>query len=305
MPMQGLQKLLGDRLLHEEPLARYTAARLGGPAEWLYIARDSLDELVEVVGTAWYEGLPVRVLGGGANTLVSDYGVRGLVIINHLSEIRFGDWHDGRNVSALSGTGLSIMARKCKAQGLSGLEWGVSVPGSVGGAIVNNAGAHGGDISQSVCDIAVLDAELGPQLMTNAEMGYAYRHSVLKSRTDRRFLVLMATFALVPDSVEAIQARMDSYIAHRKGTQPSGASLGSIFKNPEGDYAGRLIESCGLKGFRIGGAHVSERHGNFFINDGSAKAADYFHLIMHIRDEVQRLTGVLLEMEVELLGERF
>lgn len=305
MPMQGLQKLLGDRLLHEEPLARYTAARLGGPAEWLYIARDSLDELVEVVTHAWETGLPVRVLGGGANTLVSDYGVRGLIIINHLSEVTFGDWHDGRNVSALSGTGLSILARKCKTQGLAGLEWGVSVPGSVGGAIVNNAGAHGGDISQTVCDIAVLDAERGPQLLTNTEMGYAYRHSALKSRADRRFLVLMATFALTPDTPEAIQARMDSYITHRKSTQPSGASLGSIFKNPEGDYAGRLIESCGLKGYRIGGAHVSERHGNFFINDGKAQAADYYHLIMHIRDEVHRLTGVLLEMEVELIGERF
>src|SRR5262245_57627234 len=138
--MSNLRTLLGERLLTNEPLAKYTAARLGGPAEWLYVAKDSTDELAQVVSTACADGLEVRILGGGANVLVSDAGVRGLVIINHSTEITFGKWHDGRNVAAGSGTSLSTLARKCQSLGLSGLEWAVSVPGTVGGAVINNAG---------------------------------------------------------------------------------------------------------------------------------------------------------------------
>jgi UDP-N-acetylmuramate dehydrogenase len=303
--MQALKARLGDRLLKDEPLARYTAARLGGPADWLYVARQSTDELVEVVRAGWEAGLPVRVLGGGANVLVSDAGVRGLVVINHVSEITFGDWHEGRNVAVSAGTGLVVLAHKCQARGLSGMEWAVSVPGTVGGAVVNNAGAHGGDMAQAVCDVVVLDADRGPKLYTRADLEYSYRSSRLKQRSDRRFLVLMALLALRPDDPAAIQARMDSFAAYRRQTQPPGASLGSIFKNPPGDYAGRLIESAGLKGYRIGGAQVSPVHANFFINTGQTTAADYYHLIRHVQQEVARQTGVQLELEVELLGEGF
>ncbi|MBZ0299997.1 MAG: FAD-binding protein, partial [Anaerolineae bacterium] len=157
--MDRLKARLGDRLLAGESLARYTAARLGGPADWLYIARDSTDELVEVVRTAWESGLPVRVLGGGANVLVADSGVRGLVILNRISEVAFGEWHDGRNVAVSAGTGLTVLAHKCRTRGLSGMEWAVSVPGTLGGAVINNAGAHGGDMAHIVRDVVVLDAD--------------------------------------------------------------------------------------------------------------------------------------------------
>jgi UDP-N-acetylmuramate dehydrogenase len=173
--MNRLQALLGDRLLTNEPLARYTAARIGGAAEWLYVARSSPEELAEVASTAWTEGIDVRVLGGGANVLVSDSGVRGLVIINHVSEISFGDWHDGRNVAVTSGVGLTVLAHKLQARGLSGFEWAVSVPGTIGGAVVNNAGAHGSDMSNSVCDVVVLDAERGAQMLSQPELQYGYR----------------------------------------------------------------------------------------------------------------------------------
>jgi UDP-N-acetylmuramate dehydrogenase len=303
--MEKLRARLADRLLPDEPLARYTAARMGGPADWLYLAKHSTDELVEVVRAAWEQGLPVRVLGGGANVLVSDAGVRGLVIVNRVSEVAFGEWHEGRNVAVTGGTGLAVLAHKCQARGLSGMEWAVSVPGTVGGAVVNNAGAHGGDMAAVVRDVVVLDAVQGPKLYTQADMDYGYRHSRLKARTDRRFLVLLTLLALKPDDPAAIEARMNEHIAYRKRTQPPGASLGSIFKNPPGDYAGRLIEMCGLKGHRIGGAQVSPVHANFFINTGKATASDYYALICHVQRVVEDQTGVHLETEVELVGEAF
>lgn len=303
--MTDLHQLLGDRLLRDEPLARYTAARLGGPAEWLYVARGPLDELARVAEAAWAAGLPLRVLGGGSNVLVSERGVRGLVVINHAESVEFGEWHGGRRVAAASGTGLVALARRCQRRGLAGLEWAVNVPGTVGGAVVNNAGAHGGDIAASLRDAVVLEPG-GPRLLMPAELAYAYRHSSLKARADRRFVVLLAQFALAADDPAAIQARMDAYSARRKQTQPPGASLGSIFKNPPGDYAGRLIEAAGLKGFQIGGAQVARLHANFFINSGgAATASDYYALVEHVRAVVAQKTGVVLEPEIELVGDWF
>ncbi len=296
--MIALQQKLGDRLLHNEPLAKYTAARLGGPADWLYIARESLDELAEVVQTAWQQELPVRVLGGGANVLISEQGVRGLVVINKVSAVEF----DGLHVTVASGTALSTLAQRCQKRGLSGLEWAVSVPGTVGGAVVNNAGAHGGDMA-SVLVSALVATPTGQARYTNAVLDYDYRHSALKVRPDRRFLVLSAELALQQDEPSAIADRMAQYVAHRKRTQPPGASLGSIFKNPPNDYAGRLIEAAGLKGYRIGDAQVSPVHANFFINLGDATASDYYVLIQHVRKVVEEQFGVKLEMEVECVGE--
>jgi UDP-N-acetylmuramate dehydrogenase len=149
----------------------------------------------------------------------------------------------------------------------------------------------------------VLDAEKGPQLMTRADLQYEYRSSSLKARKDRRFVVLLATLALKPDDQEAIETRMDEFVAYRKSTQPPGASLGSIFKNPIGDYAGRLIEACGLKGYTIGGAQVSTVHANFFINTGGATASDYYALVQHVHEIVLARTGVDLETEIEMIGE--
>jgi UDP-N-acetylmuramate dehydrogenase len=292
-----------ERLLRDEPLGRYTAARLGGAADGVYIARESAVELALVMQAAWSQGVPVRVLGGGANVLISDAGFRGLVVINDVTDIHFGDWHERRNVAAAAGVGLTVLARKCQSRGLSGLEWATSVPGTVGGAVVNNAGAHGSDIAANLIEAVVLDEQRGAVILSRDELAYGYRTSALKSRSDRRFVVLLAQFALTADDPAAILARMESFIAHRKRTQPPGASLGSIFKNPPGDYAGRLIEQAGLKGYRIGGAEISTVHANFFINTGGATARDYLALIRHAQARVQALYGVELELEVELVGD--
>lgn len=287
-----------DKLLRDEPLAKYTAARLGGAADYVYIARESTRELSDVVQAAWAQNIPVRVLGGGANVLVSDAGFRGLVVINKVAEAAF----NGTHVVVTSGYALTILARKCASRGLSGFEWAASVPGTVGGAVVNNAGAHGGDMASNVRTVTICAADTGVQVLSRDDLAFAYRASALKARADRRFLVLMAALDLVKGDPAAINAKIDEFIAYRKRTQPPGASLGSIFKNPPGDYAGRLIESLGLKGVRVGGAQVSPVHANFFINTGNASASDYYALIQQVREAVQAATGVELETEIEIIG---
>jgi UDP-N-acetylmuramate dehydrogenase len=291
-------------LKRSAPLAKYTAARLGGSADWLYVTgRDEpIEQLVEVVQAAWDAGLPVRVIGGGANILVSDRGVRGLVVVNRITQIQYGAWHGGRTVSATAGTRLLRLARGCAKHGIAGMEWAIGVPGTVGGAIVNNAGAHGADMADSVADVVVYTAIGGAQLYTAADLDYDYRYSALKARSDRRFVVLLATFALPPDDRDAIQARMADYNAYRKRTQPPGASLGSIFKNPPDDYAGRLIQVSGLKGYQQGGVQVSDVHANFIVNH-TATASAYYALIEHVRATVYRQQGVELELEIELVGD--
>jgi UDP-N-acetylmuramate dehydrogenase len=299
--MSRLEQFEG--MQRDVPLSKYTAARLGGKADWLYIAKDSVESLAQVVRAAWDEGMPMRVLGGGANVLVSDKGFRGLIVLNHVAKVDFGDWHDGRNVSAASGTGLLRFAQTLANRGIAGMEWAIGVPGTVGGAVVNNAGAHGSDMAATVAEVVVLDYKKGPQLYSNSDMSYAYRYSSLKAREDRRFVVLQVNFILPYDDSEAIKARMEEFNAYRKRTQPAGASLGSIFKNPENDFAGRLVEACGLKGYKIGGVEVSQKHGNFIVNHGDATASDYYALIQHVQATVQKQQNVDLELEIELVGE--
>lgn len=303
--MSQLADLNLKDLQQNAPLAKYTAARLGGTADWFYVAKESVIELADVVKAAWADNLPVRILGGGANVLVSDKGVRGLVIVNRVSQIDFGDWHDGRNVSATAGTGLLRLARECANRGIAGMEWAVGVPGTVGGAVVNNAGAHNSDMAASVADVVVLESTNFPKIYTNADMQYDYRHSMFKARKDRQFVILQVNFILPYDKPELIHQRMEQFNAYRKRTQPPGASLGSIFKNPEGDYAGRLIEASGLKGYRIGGVEVSQKHANFFVvQDGDeTTASDYYRLIRHVQETVMAKQGVELELEIELVGE--
>ena len=287
-------------LQRQQSLARYTAARLGGPAEYLYIAKDpAYTDIKRLLSAAWALDLPVTVIGGGANILVADAGIRGLVIVNRAARIE----HCGARLQAAAGTSLTHLARAGQEQALSGLEWAIAVPGTVGGAVVNNAGAHGGDIASNLLRARILTPSKTRWLAVD-ELDYAYRHSCLKSRADRRFFVLEAEFALQRSDRQAVGAKMAHNNAYRKRTQPPGASLGSIFKNPPGDHAGRLIEAAGLKGERIGGVQVSPQHANFFVNLGAAATArDYWQLIMLVQERVKRATGVILELEVQLLGD--
>lgn len=300
-PFAPLEARFGEALRRDEPLARYTVARLGGPADALVTVR-SADELADAVVLAVEAGVPWRVLGGGANVLIADRGVRGLVIVNHARAVRLDG--DGQ-VWAESGASFSTLARKSANRGLSGLEWAANVPGTVGGAVVNNAGAHGGDVAHLLMYADLLDSAQHRAVVrwTADEMQYDYRASVLKGRHGR-YVVLAAAFRLEPGhDPAALNARIEDLVAHRKRTQPPGASLGSMFKNPPGDYAGRLIEAAGLKGTTIGGVQISPVHANFFINLGGGTAADYRALIDLARERVAATSGVTLELEIELVGD--
>jgi UDP-N-acetylmuramate dehydrogenase len=305
--MSDLRAAFGARLKTGEPLARYTSARVGGPADYLAVA-DSMDELAELVRSAWRLGFQPFILGGGSNVLVSDSGVRGLVILNHARRVEFHDaarQGDQPAVWAESGANLGAVARQCVARGLGGLEWAATVPGTVGGAVFGNAGAHGGDVAGSLVVAEILQQDGTVRRWSAAELGFEYRGSRLKrlKAQGRPQAVLAAELALTPGQPVEMQARAEAFSADRKRTQPPGASLGSMFKNPPGDYAGRLIEAAGLKGTRVGQAQISPLHANFFVNLGQARAADVLALIHRAHAAVLQAFGVNLELEVELVGE--
>ena len=287
-------------LQRDQSLARYTTARLGGPADYLYIAKNpAYSEIKRLLSEAWAHDMPVTVIGGGANILVADAGIRGLVIVNRAARIQ----HCGTRVQTAAGTSLIRLARSCHEHAVGGMEWAIAVPGTVGGAVVNNAGAHGGDIASSLLRARIFEPGK-THWVAASELEYAYRGSLLKSRADRRFFVLEAEFALQRADRDAVGAKMAQFNAYRRRTQPPGASLGSIFKNPPGDFAGRLIEAAGLKGERIGGVQISPRHANFFVNLGeTATARDYWRLVQLVQERVKKATGVTLELEVQLLGD--
>jgi len=300
---ERLRVAFGERLKENESLARYTSARIGGPAEFLLFA-DSADELAEQVRTAWQLGMKVFILGGGANVLVSDSGFRGLVIVNRARGVAFNEEGETVSVRAEAGVNLGVLARQCVVRGLAGLEWAATVPGTIGGAVYGNAGAHGGDIASNLRMAEILQHDGTVREWSNEEMEFGYRTSALKrQRNGRNYVVLAAEMALTRGDAQALQAKVDEGVAHRKRTQPPGASLGSMFKNPPGDYAGRLIEAAGLKGKRIGSAEISPLHANFFVNLGECRASEVFALIHLAHDAVKAKFGVDLELEVELVGE--
>jgi UDP-N-acetylmuramate dehydrogenase len=285
--------------------------RVGGPAD-LFITAESTDELARAVRLARQHDVPCRVLGSGCNVLIADQGVHGLVIANRAASISF----EGRVVHAESGAKLAILAQRAAEAGLSGLAWAAGLPGTVGGAVVGNAGAFEGDIAGVLRSATVLEPDGEVRERPNAWFQFRYRGSRLKDAPggaaehsdgneepeDRGHVVLEAVFDLEPSDVETLGARVEEILASRRTRHPSGATMGSTFKNPPGEHAGRLIERAGLKGERIGGAQISEQHANFFINLGDATAREVRALIEHARAEVQRQFGVVLELEVEPLG---
>ena len=303
--IQELQAAFEDRLKLDEPLARYSSARVGGPAQ-LFLIVNSAAELETAVSIAYEKRIPYTLLGGGSNILVSDYGVSGLVIMNKARTMTFR--HIGANVlcTVESGMNLSSLARQCIGKGLGGLEWAIGVPGTVGGAVVGNSGAHGADMNSNLRAAVVWEPGRGQRIYGNNEMNYNYRDSVLKQEQGRdlsRRVVLSAELELTPEPVDVLIARADGFTAHRKQTQPGGATVGSMFKNPENYYAGYLIDAAGLKGFSVGGAQISEKHANFFVNDGTATAEDIRALIAEAWNSVREQFGVELELEVELVGD--
>jgi len=303
MTAYSILDLLSDRFGEEVKtnavLAPYTAARIGGRADILVGARTG-DELAEIVNLLWQEDIEPVVLGGGSNVLVSDRGIRGVTVINRAKEVVF---HEGESPSvwAESGVVFSNLANRCALKGLAGLEWAATVPGTIGGAVYGNAGAFGGDMAGNLRWAEVL-TRAGRERWPVEYLGYGYRTSILKRR-ERAGIVLAAEMQVRSSMREEVSARMAAFGEQRKATQPPGASMGSMFKNPPGDKAGRLIEEAGLKGRRVGNVEVSSTHANFFINRGRANASDVKALIEITQQTVKSRLGVELELEIELIGE--
>jgi UDP-N-acetylmuramate dehydrogenase len=298
-PIDILYAKLGDKVKENVSLAPYTSARIGGPADIL-ITAESADELARIIKLLNKQEIDYLMLGGGSNVLISDKGVRGVVVLNRAKAVRF---HNGEepSVTVESGVIFSNLANRCAAKGFSGLEWAATVPGTVGGAVYGNAGAFGGDMAGNLI-WAELFTENGREKYTAEQLGYGYRTSILK-RGELDGVVLAAELRLKNSTKEEVTTNIEQFSAHRKATQPPGASMGSMFKNPNGDYAGKLIEAAGLKGTRIGNAEVSPLHGNFFINHGTTSAEDIRALIQLVIKTVKEKQGVELELEIELVGE--
>src|SRR5690349_967055 len=298
-PIDVLYAKLGDKVKENVSLAPYTSARIGGPADVL-ITVESVDELARTIKLLQKQEIDYILLGGGSNVLVSDRGVRGVVVLNRAKGVRFHGG-DQPSVTAESGVIFSNLANRCAGKGLSGLEWAATVPGTIGGAVYGNAGAFGGDIAGNLVWAELL-TENGRERFTAEQMGYGYRTSLLK-RGELDGIVLCAELRLENSTREAVSTTVEQFGAHRKATRPPGASMGSMFKNPDGDYAGKLIEAAGLKGTRVGNAEISPVHGNFFINHGATRAEEIRALIELVIKTVKEKQGVDLELEVELVGE--
>ncbi len=298
--LRVLVAALGARARLAEPLARHTSFRIGGPAD-LLVHVGTAAELALVVRTATAHGLPLTVLGGGSNVLVGDGGIPG-VVVKLTGIFRRVAWEaDGDAVVARAGAAVQLgrLARAALARGLAGLEYAEGIPGTVGGALVMNAGAYGGEIAAAVSAVEGVDAQGVARTLAGDALAFAYRHAALP----RGFVVTAVCLRLRREAPAVIAARMAAARARRLESQPQGRpNSGSMFKNPPGDYAGRLVEAAGMKGERVGRAHISEKHANFIVNEGGALAADVKALMDAAQRVVWERSGVWLEPEVRLIG---
>lgn len=295
-----LEKKFGNRLQQQVALKNFATARVGGAAAWFVSVRNAT-ELADAVQICWDNNFKFFLLGSGSNVLFSDEGFDGLVILNHAKKIEMKISGEHPTLWVESGASLGLVARKAALSGLSGLEWAATVPGTVGGAVYGNAGAHGSDMHSNLLLAEILQQEKGKSIWKKEDFQFSYRSSILK-RKQESGIVLSATLDCQYDDPQKIKERMNAFSEHRRKTQPPGASMGSMFKNPPGDYAGRLIEAAGLKGYAIGGVKVSEVHANFFVNSDQATARDIYHLVQHVQTTVKKEFNVELELEVEMIG---
>ncbi len=301
----SLKTLVESGVLQQQvSLANYTTWRVGGPAQWLAEPND-LAQCLCLVEWAQQEGLSTRVIGAGSNLLIADAGLPGLTLCMRRLQGSELDAESGL-VKAWAGEPLPTLARRAARNGLHGLEWAVGIPGTVGGAAVMNAGAQGGCTAECLASVDVIDLSLPETWKTtttlhNSDLAYDYRHSDLQGS---KRLVMAAHFQLEPghDAKDLTQTTSGN-LNHRITTQPyQWPSCGSVFRNPEPEKAGRLIEDLGLKGRRIGGAEISPVHANFIVNVGGATADDIRNLIDLVRNEVNRVHGITLHPEVKRLG---
>jgi UDP-N-acetylmuramate dehydrogenase len=281
----------------DEPLKRYTAWKIGGPADAL-LEPESADELIRAVQKAREHDIPVTVLGGGTNVLVRDGGIRGLTIrlAKSLRRVEV----EGERVTAEAGVLYPVLANTTAGSGLEGLEFATGIPGTVGGAVYMNAGAYDGE-TKEVLSWADVYRDGVVVRMSNEDLELSYRRSILHDHPD--WVVLRAGYALSPGDPEELKSRIKEFRAQRMNGSPNRPSCGSTFKRPPGDFPGRVIEAAGLKGTRVGQIEVSPVHANYFVNLGGGTAREALELMALVREKVRERLGVELEPEVRVIGE--
>lgn len=296
--MKELSEIQGiGRVLQNEPMKNHTTMKVGGPCDWMLVPSTE-EEIIQALKTVQALNIPYMILGNGSNLLVRDGGIRGAVIKigEDFSAIRI----EGETLYAEAGALLSTVAKRAAEASLAGLEFASGIPGTIGGAMVMNAGAYGGEMKDVTVRVRVLDGETIREIPA-AEMGFAYRYSHV---LPKQWIVLGAEFCLQTDDAEEIQARIDDLTQQRTTKQPlEWPSAGSTFKRPEGYFAGKLIDDAGLRGFRYKDAQVSEKHCGFVINRGNASFQDIQTLIESVQKAVYEEFGVHLEREVKVIGE--
>jgi len=295
-----LRRALGPAARPDEALWRHTSLRVGGPADLYYVARTA-QQFIDAVDRAVDLGVPWRAIGSASNLLIADDGIEGLVV--RAAAVDVQQTEDGGAVLARADAGcmLAALGKQMAIRGLAGLEWAVNVPGTVGASVVNNSGAFGSCVAEHLIRARIhlpggADGEIEAQ-----DLDLRYRSSLLK-RGDMHGIVLDATYRLTPADPAGLRARIAEIQRTRRASQPTGYSVGSVFANPDGDSAGRLIEAAGLKGSRVGSAEVSMLHANFIVNQGGARAQDVLQLIRHVQTVVWQRWGVWLRPEVQLAG---
>lgn len=287
----------GSRIFMEEPMKKHTTFRVGGPADVL-VQPDEI-ALAAILGLCRQYNVPYSFIGNGSNLLVGDKGIRGVVI--EMTDPMGNIEVNGTTITAQAGAMLSKIANTAASNGLGGMEFAAGIPGSVGGAVVMNAGAYGGEMKDIIEKVYVLD-ENGAQLELDRDaLDFSYRHSCIP---EKKYIVTKVVLELVPRDEAEIRSEMKELNEKRAEKQPlQYPSAGSTFKRPEGYFAGKLIMDAGLRGYQVGGAQVSEKHCGFVINKGDATAADICQLMQDVSDKVQAQFGVVLEPEVKMIGE--
>src|SRR5215467_4158509 len=301
MLVEELERIPSLRVKVAEPLARYTTMKIGGPADY-FIEAQTETALASLLPLLHRQGTPFCLLGNGSNVLISDRGIRGVVI--HLAgEFKRVEWNDPRDtvrVQVGAACAVTQLVREAARKGYAGLEFAEGIPGSVGGALVMNAGAYGSEFEKVVDQVEGVTRAGEAVRFSRAQMTFAYRDSQLPAGT----VVTRVRMRLRKEEIAQVSSKLRELVSKRKSSQPSGyPNSGSMFRNPKGDFAGRLIEAAGLKGKKIGHAQISPRHGNFIVNLGGAKGEEVRQLMELASNEVKTQFGIELEPEVRLLGD--
>ena len=298
--LENLEKIISkERIKQNEPMKNHTSFKIGGPAEF-YIKITSIEELQKILGFAKKEKIRITILGNGSNVLVSDSGIKGIVIRTNLKEIKIEEKEENKvEITVDDATPIGFLAQKLLKEEITGFEEISGIPGTIGGAILMNAGAHGKEMKDIVTEITAIDYNGKIHKFTNEQSEFTYRNSIFSSG---KYIILQAKILLEKGNTKDIKAKMDEYAQFRKEKQPiEYPSAGSTFKRGTDFITAKLIDECGLKGYQIGGAQVSEKHAGFIINKGNATSKDVEELIKYIKQKVYEKFGKEIETEIEII----